>query len=394
MANLNERIAELITKKLDGQISQLEEAELQIWANENPVLYADLTDRRKNAAEALKVLRIKKEVFGKLQAEIPALTAKVRTGPRIIYWQRYAAAGILVFVLMIGYMWIREDKKVKSSNHLVAVDQSKTDIAAPVGNRTRLTLSNGTSIDLDSTKNGSLAMEGKIAVAKLSAGQLNYTELSEKPKEAVYNTVSTQRGGTYQIVLPDGSKVWLNSQSSLRFPTAFAGKERTVVLSGEAYFEITKQPAAPFKIEVEDGSAVQVLGTQFNVNAYSNEPRSITTLIEGSVKLSKGSVSKVLNHGQQASILNSGMIEVKEGDATSAIAWKDGLFKFNSADIETVMRTLARWYDVDVKFSGEKSGNLLTAQVKRSHNASDVLKVLEISGYHFKIDDRTIVVMP
>jgi len=394
MALSDERIIDLLKKRLEGTISEEEVTELMAWGDENPKLFHELGDRQALFAEAIRFSKTKKEVFIKLRAQIPELNEEKTSTARIVYWRKYAAAGILVMGGLIAYLLThspisKESKKSSNPSTEIAMD-----IPAPAGHKTVLKLSGGSLIDLDSAANGALGRQGNSDVTKFASGELNYKALHEKPTETVFNTVFVKRGGEYQVVLADGSKVWLNSESSLIFPTVFTSKERVVELTGEGYFEIAKNSAMPFRVKIPDGSTVEVLGTHFNIKAYSNEPRAITTLLEGSVKLSSGGNSKLLRPGQQGYILNAGNIEIKEGDVQTATAWRDGLFLFKSTDIGTVMRSLARWYDVDVKFEGQPSGNLLTAQVKKSHSASDVLKVLEISGYHFRIGDRKIIVMP
>jgi ferric-dicitrate binding protein FerR (iron transport regulator) len=212
-------------------------------------------------------------------------------------------------------------------------------------------------------------------------------------KEA-FQTVVTPRGGQYRLVLPDGSKVWLNASSSLKFPRSFNGKQRQVVLTGEAYFEVAKNAAMPFEVAVND-MRVEVLGTHFNIMSYKEEESINTTLLEGSVRVRMGAAGNLLRPGEQASLYKTTeKISVSGVDVDQAIAWKNGLFLFEGATIESVMKEIARWYDVDVVYKGKFSQHF-RGMISRSVNISQVIKMLELtSEAHFKIDGRTITVMP
>ncbi|HWW40381.1 FecR family protein, partial [Pedobacter sp.] len=199
----------------------------------------------------------------------------------------------------------------------------------------------------------------------------------------------------YQLKLPDGTLVWLNSASSLRFPTQFAGKERSVELDGEAYFEVAKNKEMPFKVHVR-AMEVRVLGTHFNVMAYDDEESISTTLLEGSVKVSNALQTAVIRPGQQASLKkSSGILGVEEVNTVEAIAWKNGKFLFADEDIETIMRRISRWYNVEVEYRGNLSDKNFAGSISRYENVSEVLKMLELTGtIHFKVEGRRIIVMP
>jgi transmembrane sensor len=268
----------------------------------------------------------------------------------------------------------------------------------PGSNKAVLTLSDGKTILLDDVVNGVVAKEGKAKVLKPDDGKLVYSpDNSSSDAPLSYNTLTTPRSGQYQLRLPDGTKVWLNSESSIHFPTGFRGKERRVQITGEAYFEVTPDKEMPFIVEKGD-MQVEVLGTHFNVNAYSDESAIKTTLLEGSVKVSALSGSErlaILKPGEQVSLSHSSQlsqpIPVQTDDV---VAWKNGLFHFESADIKTVMRQLARWYDVDVVYEGAAVKNdPLFIEISRNTKLSDVLKVLEESGgAKFSIQGRKIIV--
>jgi ferric-dicitrate binding protein FerR (iron transport regulator) len=267
----------------------------------------------------------------------------------------------------------------------------------PGGNKAILTLGDNTTINLDDAKNGVVGQQGNTQVVKSKEGRLDYYTVGAKASAITYNLLTTPRGGQYQLALPDGSKVWLNAASSLRYPTAFAGKERVVELHGEAYFEIAPNPSMPFKVAVsqqagEAPAEIEVLGTHFNVKAYADEPAVHTTLLEGSVRVRKGRNIVPLQPGQQASWNSARDVRVVPADVEEAVAWKNGLFKFNEATIEDVMRQLSRWYDVEVVYTNGIPGDLFRGEIYRNVNVSKVLKVLEASGVQFKVEGKKILV--
>jgi len=312
-------------------------------------------------------------------------------------WFRYAA--ILLLLIGAGYLfYIRRTQKEAIARQELA----KGPDVLPGGNKAVLTLSDGSVIVLDSAGNGILTQQGSTKVIKSGAGQLAYDAAASgkltAASEATYNTISTPRGGQYQVALPDGSKVWLNASSSLHFPTAFLGKSREVEVTGEAYFEIAKDVHKPFYVKVK-GQSVEVLGTQFNINAYTDEPLIRTTLLEGSVRVRNGDAVAMLAPGQQAKVHNplsgpGGISVVKDADLEEAVAWKNGLFHLTSADIGAIMRQLTRWYDVEVEFEGGIPSGHITGEVPRNTSLAKVLKVFETSGVHFSIEGRKIIVTP
>jgi ferric-dicitrate binding protein FerR (iron transport regulator) len=263
----------------------------------------------------------------------------------------------------------------------------------PGGNRALLTLANGSSIVLDSAADGILAQQGNTRIKKLNGGQIVYSVPGMKPEAVFYNVLTTPRGGQYRLALPDGSQVWLNAASSIRYPTAFTGRERRVEITGEAYFEIAKNPQMPFYVKVND-MQVEVLGTHFNVMAYANEDAVRTTLLEGSVKVNRGSSTVFLKPGQQSALGEKGAVSVIDGaDTEEAVAWKNGLFEFDNVSIETVLRQISRWYDVDVQYEGNTMPSHFGGQISRYSNLSQVLKILELSGIHFRIEGKRLIVL-
>jgi len=209
-----------------------------------------------------------------------------------------------------------------------------------------------------------------------------------------FNTISTPVGGQYTVVLPDGSKVWLNAASSLKFPTAFTGTERRVELTGEGYFEVAKNKHMPFKVNF-NREEVEVLGTHFNISAYPDEAVTRTTLLEGSVRISKNNIKKILVPGQQAiSSMQTGGFNIAEVNTDEAIAWKNGLFLFHNENIRSIMKKIARWYNVDVNYQGSFTNQEYGGRISQSKNLSEILKNLELTGtIHFKIEGRRVTVM-
>ncbi|HEU4470758.1 MAG TPA: FecR domain-containing protein [Flavisolibacter sp.] len=250
-----------------------------------------------------------------------------------------------------------------------------------------LTLADGKTILLENASNGKLTED-----AIKSGNQLSYQNTSSK--EVEYNTMSTPRGRQYSLVLADGTRVWLNAGSSIHFPTAFVEKERRVEITGEAYFEVARDASKPFHVAV-NGMDVRVLGTHFNINAYSDEESIKTTLLEGSVQVSNGARQVVIKPGEQASFSggNSGLVNVRSGvDIDAVIAWKNGFFSFNNSDLPTVMRQIARWFDVEVVYEGTVPTRRFGGEISRNLNASQVLKILEESKVRFRIEGRRIIV--
>ncbi len=315
-----------------------------------------------------------------------------------------AAAAVLLLLSTAAYFQFfrrPSGRNVMASTPAAVGKTGKIDVPAPSGANAILTLADGSTVALDSVKNGDLTRQGDAQVQKANAGRLVYNALSREPEPAkvVYNTVSTRRGGAFQIVLPDGTKVWLNTVSSLRFPTAFTGAERVVELTGEAYFEVEKNAAAPFRVHVNSsdhqGMDVRVLGTHFNVMAYDNEGEIKTTLLEGAVKVMKDDKSSLLAPGQQVNLDREGIFHRDENaDVDLAMAWKNGFTSFKSADIRSIMRQVERWYDIDVVYAGDVPDRTFSGGISRDANLSELIRLLEVSKIHFNIEGRKLTVTP
>lgn len=327
---------------------------------------------------------------------------------------RLPAAAVLAVSLGVGLYYFLLSRQTASLPVHVPV-QEEQDVL-PGANKAVLTLDNGDRILLDDSLQGILTRQGGVEVSKQQEGVVYKPSGSGKAQEeVVYNTLSTPRGGQYKLVLSDGSRVWLNASSSIRYPSSFSDDERTVEISGEVYFDINtvvavssgrgRQKKVPFKVKIISpgsvGGEVEVLGTQFNINAYPDEASVRTTLLEGRIKLSpvqndgKEGDAVVMEPGEQVRLQKDGSLEVlKDVDTEEAVAWKNGLFMMNGASIPAVLRQLSRWYDVDIVYEKGIPEGRITGDIPREMNLSEVLKVMELSGVHFKIENRKIIVDP
>ncbi|HEY0177911.1 MAG TPA: FecR domain-containing protein [Pedobacter sp.] len=366
----------LLEKYNAGLCTEEEKAIVENW-------YVTLPDKGITPGHERLIL-IKEEIWRSL----PVGRYRAR---RLKYFSYVSTAAILTICIGTGIYFSPVFKRPVTTK----INYVKHDVA-PGGNKATLTLADGRKIILDNKGKGEIAEQSGVKIRKTSDGQLVYTiSGSVAVNPDTYNSIVTPRGGQYQIILPDGTRVWLNASSSLKFPAAFTGKERKVELSGEAYFEVAKNPVRPFKV-ITDKEEVEVLGTHFNINSYSNESTTRTALFEGSVKVTSNSsrISKMLKPGQQ-SLIHENMLEVAGVDADEALAWKNGLFIFNNETLESIMRKVSRWYDVDVVYKSEEvRQDVFGGSVSRFGNVSEVLRMLEITGnVRFGIEENRIIVM-
>lgn len=320
--------------------------------------------------------------------------AEIRVKP----WLYLSAAALAAACLLIFLFTDHSHKNHRSSSHVI---NSYAEDLNPGSNKAVLTLADGSKIVLDEAKTGSLAHQGEAVVKKAGDGQLVYEVNSRKLESAdevnsaeTYNSIETPNGGMFQLSLPDGTKVWLNAASSLKYPTSFTGKERKVYLVGEGYFEVEKDALRPFLVQVNN-TTVTVLGTHFNIKAYKEDAEIKTTLLEGAVKIKTPIDEKKLTPGKQAVVGNDVMkIELSDGDVNQAVAWKNGYFYFRYASLKTVMNELSRWYDVEVKYEGNIPKRQFGGEIPRNIKASGVLKILELNKIHFRIEGKKIIVTP
>jgi transmembrane sensor len=304
--------------------------------------------------------------------------------------RRLAAAVFVGTILISTALWWRKDKK---HVEIPVVASSFKNEIAPGGNHALLTLANGSTIALDIAGKNNLGIQGNARVINTGSGNLVYRATAGKSSAVCYNTIVTPAGGQYQVTLSDGTRVWLNALSTLKFPTSLNGADRTVELKGEAYFEVAKNKKSPFHVNVA-GVDVAVLGTSFNVNAYADEGSLKTTLLEGSVRLNKGSESLMLSPGQQGRETGDGFSLTRNADVGQAIAWKNGYFSFDAADIQTVMRQVARWYGIQVNYEGPPARVQFWGKMGRDLNLTQVLAGLAKTKVHFRLDGNTLTVLP
>lgn len=365
MDNQEQRIFILLEKYEQGLATNEEVRKLEAWYQtfeDRPDIMADLSDAEKLSGRENMLYRISGIISAQTTAEA------VQTKKTVVLWQRWMVAASLLIVLSIGgYFLLHKDQpKVQFSKVL------KEDFA-PGSNKAVLTLAGGKQIILTGAKNGQLATQGGSVIQKTADGAVVYDAGGNGA--IVMNTMSTPRGGQYHLTLADGTGVWLNAASSITYPSGFTGNQRQVEITGEVYFEVAHNTAKPFLVK-SGLQTVEVLGTHFNINAYTDEAGIKTTLLEGSVAISASGSRQTLKPGEQA-ILKGNSIRISETDTDEAIAWKEGYFQFVDADIETVMRQISRWYNVDVVFESPVTKQTFTGRISRFRNISKVLKIVQ-----------------
>lgn len=376
---------ELLEKYKSGKCSPKEKLLLQKW-------FHHLNEDEQTELTKADLKTAKRELRKKM---IPMMGG---SGTYTI-WSQIIAAAAIIIILSTGTIFYRNYLKMNDAKYITA--KTKNDIP-PGGNIATLTLADGRKISLTDAKNGHLAEQSGIRISKTADGQLIYSisDSETSSQSNTYNTIETPPGGQYQVVLPDGSKVWLNSASYLRYPVRFTNNERKVEISGEAYFEVAHNSRMPFKV-INKNQTVEVLGTHFNIMAYPDESSTNTTLLEGSVKIIKENKSKIILPGQQTRV-KDGDIDVATVDVTQVVAWKEGYFVFKNEDIRSIMRQISRWYNLEVKYEGNIPEKVFGGKISRTRNVSEVLEILESTGsIRFKIipgnqngGERRIIVMP
>jgi transmembrane sensor len=423
-------IAHLLQKLLSEPLSPAEQQELDVWlfaAPENRQLYLELTNETWVRAELEKFNRYDEETARE----------KIRlamAGGRVVAmrsWLKWAVAAAIILLAGIGsYLWLKNDKP---ATEIVQATPAK-DLAPPETNRAMITLADGRKIYLDSAGTGTLSTENGTEIVRTSQGEVLYkNDPSQQPSaishQLSYNTLTNPRGSrVISLTLADGTRVWLNSESSLRYPIAFTGTTREVEITGEAYFEVAPSPFTkgggrrpgdsggarragdsragdfmPF-IVTANSVKIEVLGTHFNINSYSSEEAVKTTLVEGSVKLSLTSATNntssiILKPGQQgvaqrSSGTHHSSLITHSPDLEEILAWKNGKFQFNDASIQTIMDQVARWYDAEVVYEGKIIGGFV-ADISRDVPVSKLLRMLELTNrVHFEISGRKIIVKP
>lgn len=364
----NSRAAQLLKKYQEGRCTP-EEKELV------EKVYQEVVDPQLGELPQDQLLQLKDNVWQRLEAGLLHVPEPEEAPSGRIWVWRAAAAVLVLAGVTAAYLFINKPAPGSQVAKISVIDD-----VAPGGNKAVLILGDGSKVNLSDAQNGKLAASANVT--KTADGEVVYTA-PEQSGVTVYNTISTPKGGQYNITLPDGSKVWLNAASSLKFPTNFATSSRKVELTGEGYFEIAQNPGRPFIVSTIK-QTVEVLGTHFNVNAYADEPSVRTTLLSGKVRVRTSHGDKVLSPGQQSVGSETGL-QVREADLELTMAWRNGSLRFRDQDLPTVMREVARWYDVTVAFEGKPDSRTYTGYVSRASNLSSFLKILKLSNIEFRL---------
>ncbi|WP_114940970.1 FecR family protein [Mucilaginibacter endophyticus] len=361
---------QLINKLRTGKLSDDEKSILESWY----MVWG--ADKEVDLGEETLIKKLEQ-----VEAELPQL---VRKNKEVIYWPRYVAAAATI-ILAIG-IYLSLFNQTKTINQQVALN---TTPIKPGKNGARLTLSNGRTIVLNTTDNGTLATDGGSTISKADNGQLKYVDADKSANANIFNTLITSNGEQYRLLLPDGTKVWLNAGSSLKYPTSFSGvAKRAVELTGEGYFEVAKDAHHPFIVS-SAGQEVEVLGTHFDISSYPDDAKALTTLLEGSVRIN----NNLLKPGQQA-VVTAHQLKIFDIDAQSAIAWTKGRFHFNGENITGIMRCISRWYNIEVTFKGDMRGKDFAGGFSRYDDVSTILDLLASTNHlHYIIEGRRVTIM-
>ncbi|MET6996082.1 FecR domain-containing protein [Chitinophaga defluvii] len=376
-----QRISHLLEKHLAGTLDDAERQELEALIQQpDTAAWEDAISlqlsQQDDPGEAIDQQAARAAV-----ARIVSLDKRRMTATYVRPWWHWAAAAVLLFCLAGTYFWYQYQPGLQP-------DKVEMTTFAPGTTKAMLTLADGSKVALDSTGN-QLIDQGGTAVRQ-QGGQLLY-EADRNNKTVSYNTLTTPSGGQFKVVLPDGSRVWLNAASSIRYPTAFTGTERRVELTGEGYLEVAKNEHQPFRVIVNDQTEIEVLGTQFNINSYTDEPVVRTTLVEGRVRVLQGKASAILQPGQQA-IIQNGITVDKHANVDGAVAWKNGQFNFDGATLDEFMRQLARWYDIKVVYKGKVPDKSFQGKLGRDLDLYEILAALNDFGIQYKLEGKTLII--
>lgn len=370
---------ELLNKYVQGTCSEEESAMLESWH------LKDLSES-KNLPSKETILLVNK----RMRSNLSAYTGNPQQKTQRL-WPRLAYIASALFLISIG-TYIYMDRSL-SNQHFILNHSGASDIR-PGSNKATLTLSDGKKILLDNTTQGLLTKEDKVSIRSTSQGALIYSALKNTDGRIYSHILETPRGGQYQVDLSDGTKVWLNASSTLTYPSVFKGKERYVELTGEAYFEVAKDKNKPFKVK-SGRQIIEVLGTHFNVFAYPDDKKIQTVLLEGSIKISKGNKTRLIRPGQLANTVDSSdVISAATADLEKSMAWKNNEFIFNGEDLESIMKSISRWYNIEIVYRGVSGKTKYWGVVSRNQNLSAVLKMLQSTGkVSFTVEGRRVIVM-
>jgi transmembrane sensor len=386
-----EELFQLLTEQ--GQEKQIKGMLLQM-------MYADETTDQQDRERWQPLLQ---KVLDEGKVELKGKVHPIYSRRQGFTWKWVAAAAVLL--LVAGGWWLTMKEQMKNDGGQAAIT-TKRDVPAPQSSRATITLSDGRQVVLDSALSGTLATQGNVKVVRNDKGEIVYHSAVNGPQTTVvYNTLYNPRGSkVVQLTLSDGSKVWLNNESSIKYPVAFNSTERRVEITGEAYFEVAKESSRKFKVKINEGTEVEVLGTHFNINAYKEEGIVKTTLLEGSVRVTlrqtqgdKGNNGVVLKPGQQARVVEndpSAALSVTTGvDVEQVMAWKNGMFEFAGNDLSSVMRQVSRWYDVEIVYEGESPVANFRGSISRQESIAGVLRMLELTkAVKFRVEGKKVFV--
>ena len=398
----------LLEKYLAGTLSEAEKNELadHINSKQNKEFMIGVMDdfiTKQGAVIDFDEKRFMPLLAGIFSADARDDDTELTQEPEIEYSQPGLSRAKKLWLLVIGlliiaaasfyFLYYRHLEYPKSATQSPPPKQSNE--VKPGSYKAILTRADGTKLALERAAIGSLGQQGNAKLGKTSANEIKYTATGLNNSLVLSNTITTPKGGQFQVTLSDGSRVTLNANSSITYPVAFAGTERIVTISGEAFFEVTASSKKPFIVSVFD-MKVEVVGTVFNINAYFDEPFITIALLKGSIKITKDSISHSLRPLQEAQFEKEGTFSLKKNiDTSEVVAWKNGLFKFNKSDIESVTRQLGRWYDVDVEFENNAPRDLLvSAKIQRNADFADCIRLLKLNRVNSRLEGKTLIVMP
>lgn len=388
-----EEVQKLVEKYLHGTASKEDTAELFNWYRSELIIEKTLVLDEFEDDEDLREFILSKIDTSDLKQKKSYFSPKLHS--------LAVAATVLIFMFTGLYFYYNSKVIKQTVKKEVAIRKNTNDIK-PGGIKAILTLADGKQIILDDSKSGIVIDQGGIKIHKNSKGIIEYSQTEQldhidakiESPQVVYNTIQTPVGGKFQLNLADGSKVWLNSESSLRFPVFFSGDTREVELEGEAYFEVSKDQHKKFSVR-SGNQTVEVLGTHFNINAYANEPSITTTLIEGAVRVIELNTNKsqILKPGEQAVVSKDIKVQHKE-DIQADLAWKEGYFNFDNANIETIMRQLGRAYGITTRYETSMPETHFEGAISTNLTLLEVLDILQKSNIHFRLEGKEVIVMP
>jgi len=374
------QISVLAEKYLNGNATEVEKEALHNWYNhvnegDTEIVVSAQADTL-NGTKARILSQLQQQIARDKKPDAPVVPMRRK-------WLPWVAAAFIIAAA--GTYLLQQPEKQERTTAVLPI--------APAGNKAMLTLGNGTVVDLNAATDGAITEQHGTTVNKQQA--LLIYDAGNSEAQPTINKLSVPRGGKYRLILPDGTKVWLNAASELQFPTAFTSKERVVELNGEGYFEVAADADQPFIVKT-NGLRVEVLGTHFNVKAYADESTTNTALLEGSVRIvTANGNSSLLKPGDLAKVAADHNISItQDADLSLAVAWKEGFFAYRNADITVILREIGRWYDMDINYEGPVTRRRFTGKVSRSYSLAETLSILEASDLHFRQTGKKIIVLP